>query len=135
MQISWKLCRTYCEAQDFTGVVYLQEWNGKPFYWGIADRSFFGGNKRKYKNTKRSGRYNPGYKHWIEGCLRHGGLLYIGDPEKRESRPVTLKKIESYLIGTYGSEMQGELKRTTRGGKLALEHVGDVPLSISTSGS
>ena len=78
MKITWKHCRSYDEAKDFSRIIYLHQWNGEPFYWGKAHNSFFGGHKRKKDGLHVSGRYNAGYRHWIEGCLRHGGQLFVG---------------------------------------------------------
>ena len=49
--------------RDYSRVIYLHEWNGKPFYWGKAHNSFFGGHKRKLNGLEASGRYNAGYRH------------------------------------------------------------------------
>ena len=76
MRIIWKQCKTYADARDYTGVIYLHERDDKPFYWGIAHKSFFGGHMRAHNEGKISGGYNAGYRHWIEGCLQHGAKLY-----------------------------------------------------------
>ena len=47
MKINWIRCRSYDEARDYSRVIYLHEWDGKPFYWGKAHNSFFGGHKGK----------------------------------------------------------------------------------------
>jgi hypothetical protein len=86
MKINWKRCRNYGEAQNYSRIVYLHEWRGKPLYWGKAHNSFFGGGMRTLDGLSASGRYNSGYRHWIDGCLKHGGSrLYIGilDEEAR----------------------------------------------------
>lgn len=125
MQIKWTHCRTYDEAKDFVGVIYLHEWNGSPFYWGKADGSAFGGNPRNLAGSKRNGRYNPGYKHWIEGCLRHGARLYIGQIDNLAGN--SLNNIEGYLIKRFGSEMN---RREEVAPDLNISHVGNVPETI-----
>jgi hypothetical protein len=126
MQITWKRCQSYAEAKDFSRIIYLHEWNGQPFYWGKAHESFFGGHKRKGANLEASGRYNSGYSHWIEGCLRHGGLLYVGQLDK--GALAVIDDVEKYLIVTYGHVMN---KKGTRYNKtLSIEHHGEIPLSI-----
>ena len=125
MKITWNRCFTYKEACDYTGVIYLHEWDEKPFYWGKAHNSFFGGHSRKYNANKMSGRYNSGYSHWIEGCLRHGARLYIGELENEALE--SINEIENYLISTYPSEMN---KRKSLLQELNLTHEGEVPKSI-----
>ena len=83
MEINWIKCESYEKAEDYHHVIYLHEWSGKPFYWGIAN-TFFGGNRRELYGKERSSRYNPGYKHWIEGCLQHGACLFIGELNHEE---------------------------------------------------
>ena len=46
MTIDWTLCKSYEEAKDFYGSIYLHMWENKPFYWGKAHNSFFGGSSR-----------------------------------------------------------------------------------------
>jgi len=72
MKIKWIRCHSYEEARNYSRIIYLHEWHGKPFYWGKAENSFFGGHMRARDGLKASGRYNASYRHWIEGCLRHG---------------------------------------------------------------
>lgn len=127
MKITWIRCRSYDEARDFCRIIYLHEWNGKPFYWGKASNSFFGGHMRKKDGFKASGRYNAGYRHWIEGCLRHGGALYIGRPD--DEAITHIDEIENYLIRTYGQEMNTRVASPIP--DLAIQHEGDIPLSIS----
>jgi hypothetical protein len=128
MTITWKRCLTYEEARNYTGIIYLHEWNDKPFYWGKAHKSYFGGHMRPYNESKISGRYNVGYRHWIEGCLRHGAKLYIGllDEEGLNS----INAVENYLITTYPSEMNTKKLQPMQ---LAIMHKGDVPSSIATT--
>ncbi|MGB8116430.1 MAG: hypothetical protein WCF22_21810, partial [Candidatus Sulfotelmatobacter sp.] len=129
MKITWVLCRSYEEAQHYSRIIYLHEWGGKPFYWGKADRSFFGGHMRERDGLRASGRYNAGYRHWIEGCLRHGGKLYIGKlDEEALSR---IDEVENYLIHTYGHEMNSRVVLPL--GQLQLGHEGDIPQSITNS--
>jgi len=114
MEIRWVRCLNYENARQFEGIVYLHEWNGAPFYWGKADGSTFGR------------RYNVGYRHWIEGCLKHGARLYIGEINDLEG--YCLDDVEACLIKEYGSVMNKRIKTT------ALEeitHRGNVPESIN----
>jgi hypothetical protein len=127
MKINWIRCRSYKEAQDYCRVIYLHEWDGKPFYWGKCHNSFFGGGKRKRDGLEASGRYNPGYRHWVEGCLRHGGRLYIGKLDEEALRCVD--EVENYLIHTYGHVMNS--KAATLARQLQIEHEGDIPQSIA----
>ncbi|QKZ12666.1 hypothetical protein [Spirosoma sp. KUDC1026] len=130
MIINWKQYKTYKDACDCTGVIYLHEWDGKPFYWGKADKSFFGGGSRKHEAGKRTGRYNSGYKHWIEGCLQHGAKLYIGELSSEDVS--WIDDIERQLIATYPSTMA---QRTYPFRQIELIHEGDVPDSILISKS
>ena len=77
------------------------------------------------------GRYNPGYKHWIEGCLQHGGSLYIG--RVKNPGDLTLDQVEAFLIARYPSKMN---KRELGALRIdPIEHEVDVPLSILAPGS
>jgi len=129
MKIKWVRCHSYEEARHYSRIIYLHEWHGKPFYWGKAENSFFGGHMRERDGLKASGRYNAGYRHWIEGCLRHGGALYIGmlDEEARSR----IGEVENYLIHTYGHEMNAKVTAPLT--VLPIEHEGDVPQSIASS--
>ncbi len=124
MEIKWKQCRTYDEAKDYTKIIYLHEWSDKPFYWGIVDKSKFGGNRQKIKNGYLNPRYGSSYKHWIEGCIRHGAKLYIG--VIKDTNGNKLEKIEKQLIYDFPSEMNKPEKMQN----IIIEHIGDVPLSI-----
>ena len=126
MQIHWKRCRTYDESKDFSKVIYLHEWNGKPFYWGVCDTSLFGGNPRKIQGIKKNPRYGASYRHWIEGCLRHGGSLYMG--MLSEMGDFSLTDIEQTLIAQYPSEMNS--RKDAKIIITNIRHVGDVPPSI-----
>lgn len=126
MLIDWIRCATYEEARDYSGVIYLHEWNDAPFYWGKADNSFFGGHKRKYDGLHASGRYNSGYRHWIEGCLRHGAKLYIGRLDSEARKQIDM--IEQYLICTYGHVMNTRVCAVAP--EIIVEHCGAVPASI-----
>lgn len=130
MKITWKRCRSYDEARDYSRVVYLHEWGGEPFYWGKAHNSFFGGHKRERDGLHASGRYNAGYRHWIEGCLRHGACLFVGilDDEALE----IIDEVENFLIYTYGHVMNTRVEEPNR--ELQIEHVGDVPYTIRENG-
>jgi len=127
MKITWTRCNSYEEARDYSRIIYLHEWNGKPFYWGKAHNSFFGGHKRKRGDLHASGRYNAGYRHWIEGCLQHGGRLYVGQLD--EEALAQVDAIENYLIHTYGHQMNKKVDAPVQ--KLNIQHLGDVPVSIS----
>ena len=65
MKIKWIRCHSYDEARHYSRIIYLHEWHGRPFYWGKAENSFFGGHMRERDGLKASGRYNAGYRHWI----------------------------------------------------------------------
>ena len=125
MKITWTRCRTYDAAKNFTRVIYLHEWNAKPFYWGKAHRSYFGGNRRKRGKGKASGRYASGYRHWIEACLQNGAALYVGKLNSKALR--NINRVESFLMHTYKTPMN-----TVRGSKpeITVKHAGDVPKSI-----
>jgi hypothetical protein len=127
MVINWVQCERYDDAKDYSRIIYLHEWDGKPFYWGKANNSFFGGHMRQYDGLHASGRYNSGYRHWIEGCLRHGAKLYIGllDEEAR----TRIDDIENLLICKYGHVMNTRI--CTVAADLVIEHIGAVPDSIS----
>ena len=127
MEITWVQCTSYDEAKDYSRIIYLHEWNREPFYWGKAHNSFFGGHKRKRDELEASGRYNSGYRHWIEGCLQHGAKLYIG--QLNEAALANIDEIENYLIHTYGHKMNTKVYEPRR--KLSVSHVGDVPSSIN----
>ena len=126
MKICWIRCQNYDEAKNFHGVVYLHEQNGRPFYWGICGISVFGGNPRKVDGMPRNPRYGTSYRHWIEGCLRHAGALYIGTPAEQGN--FSLQDIELTLIAMYPSEMNVE--EDAQQVIPHIEHQGDVPSSI-----
>lgn len=111
MQIDWIQCRSYDEAKNYSGAIYLHERDGKPFYWGKADDCAFGV------------RYNPGYKHWIEGSLASGGRLYIGrlDAESR----ARIDDVERHLIRRYPTLMNKQAVAPS--GVISIRHAGDVP--------
>jgi hypothetical protein len=127
MQISWLRCATYEDAMDKCRVIYLHEWGDEPFYWGKAHESFFGGNMRTVGELTASGRYNPGYRHWIEGCLRHGAKLYIGSLDEAALRRID--EVENFLIATYGSVMNTRVTKPAH--HLKICHGGDVPAAIT----
>lgn len=126
MQITWNNCKTYEDARDYSRIIYLHEWDNKPFYWGKAHNSFFGGHKRKKDGLHASGRYNAGYRHWIEGCLRHGAKLYVGVLD--EEALAYIDEVENFLIHTYGHVMNTKVDAPVR--RLDIQHAGDVPASI-----
>jgi len=127
MKITWVRCESYEAARDYSRIIYLHEWDGKPFYWGKAHNSFFGGHKRKRDGLQASGRYNAGYRHWIEGCLRHGARLYVGKLDDEALQCVD--ELEKFLIHRYGSEMNSRMEPPAQ--RLLIQHEGDIPLSIS----
>ncbi len=127
MKITWVRRPSYEAARDYSRIIYLHEWEGKPFYWRKAHNSFFGGHKRRRDGLEASGRYNAGYRHWIEGCLRHGGRLYVGRLDDEALQRVN--DLENYLIYTFGSEMNSKVQFP--GQQLLVEHEGDIPFSIS----
>ena len=117
IKITWKKCESYEEAKDYSSIIYLHEWSGKPFYWGkVGGCSFF------------KKRYNTGYRHWIEGCLRHGACLFIGklDEEAREH----IDDLENYLICKYPSIMNEQIIKPKT--QINFEHKGDIPDAISS---
>ena len=128
MKIVWKKCESYDEAKDYSRIIYLHEWGGKPFYWGKAHNSFFGGHKRTRDDLNASGRYNSGYRHWIEGCLQHGACLFVGnlDTEALEN----IDALENYLIYTYGHVMNTRVDKPSA--EFAVEHAGDIPYTITS---
>ena len=127
MKVTWIKCETYDEAKDYSRIIYLHEWGGKPFYWGKAHNSHFGGHKREIADLNASGRYNSGYRHWIEGCLQHGACLFIGelDAEALDN----IDELENYSIYEYGHVMNSKVKVPLR--ELLVEHTGQVPFTIS----
>ncbi|MCK9398338.1 MAG: hypothetical protein M0Q44_22475 [Methylobacter sp.] len=127
MKIVWHHCTSYEEARNYSRIIYLHEWNDKPFYWGMAHNSFFGGHMRELDGLRASGRYNTGYRHWIEGCLRHGAKLYIGSLSKEALEHII--EVENFLIYTYGHEMNTKVTPPAR--LLEIKHIGSVPVSIT----
>ena len=126
IRIRWTRCHTYDDAKDCRGIVYLHEWNGFPFYWGICDDSVFGGNPRMVEGKKWNPRYGSSYRHWIEGCLRNGRALYVGVPEDPDGN--SLSEIESALIAAYPGTMNDPSKKSVVSQKMA--HESDVPICI-----
>ena len=126
MKIDWHRCMSYDDAKNFTRVIYPHEWDGKPFYWGMVNKSYFGGHKRKRGDVEISGRYANGYRHWIEGCLRHGARLYVGVLDAELAGRI--KDVETYLIWAYPSVMNSGKPVVI--GQFDLSHAGDVPISL-----
>lgn len=127
LKIHWTKCLSYDEAKNFHGVVYVHVWNQKPFYWGKAHHSIFGGNPRKNdEGAKMNPRYNAGYRHWIEGCLRNGGELYVGKLDNQNLD--SIDEVENYLIEKFGTEMTQRSAPIKN--ELNLSHTGDVPVFI-----
>lgn len=131
MEITWIRCNSYDDAKDYSRVIYLHQWNDKPFYWGKAHNSFFGGHKRVRGDLHASGRYNTGYRHWIEGCLKHGGRLYVGLLD--QEAVAAINEVENYLIYTFGHEMNTRVVKPKK--KLEIQHRGDVPVFICANKS
>lgn len=121
--ITWTRCRTYKDAIDALECVYLHEWDGKPYYWGICDRSVFGGNSRTISGQRRQPRYGSSYRHWIDGCLEHGAGLYIGKCEAADG--FHLQNVEATLIAEFPSTKNREPGRKV----YDIVHVGDIPSS------
>jgi hypothetical protein len=90
----------------------------------MLDRAKFGGNRQTIENGFLNPRYGSSYKHWVEGCLRHGAILYIGTIE--EFNGTSIEDVERQLIHDHPSEMNAEEQSQD----LAIEHQGDVPISI-----
>lgn len=126
MQIVWTRCKTYEDAKNYRGIIYLHEWNDRPFYWGKAHRSCFGGNRRKISGSVANGRYSSGYRHWIEGCLLHGAKLYIG--QLCAQALASIDEIEQHLIHTYGHVANRNISLVVP--ELRISHRGEVPASI-----
>jgi len=124
MKINWKLYRTYDEAKDCRTAIYLHEWSAKPFYWGMIGKAKFGGNRQKLKDGYLNPRYGSSYKHWVEGCLRHGAILYIGTIKNQSG--VSIENVEKQLIHDFPSEMNA----AENSQNITIEHEGDVPISI-----
>lgn len=124
--INWERCLTYDEAKDHTEVIYLHAWGDAILYWGKALNSFFGGSRRLYKSSHRSGRYNTGYSHWIKSVLEHGGSLYIGKIVNGELTDIDA--VECYLIKHFPSEYNN--RKISLSVNLRLKHSGDVPTCL-----
>ncbi|MCA0232276.1 MAG: hypothetical protein LCH91_17535 [Bacteroidetes bacterium] len=129
MILTWKKCLTYEQARNYRNIIYLHEWYDKPFYWGKAHKSFFGGHMREMAGFRASGRYNVGYRHWIEGCLKHGASLYITEID--QNGEYTIDEVENYLIANYPSEMNRKPLKSAK--IINLTHFGEVPNSLFKS--
>lgn len=116
--LNWCRHKSYASASQKQGIIYLFEWENSPFYWGIANRSKFGT------------RYNVGYRHLIEGCLRNGGKLYIASVPNLPPE-VELSHVENFLIVRYGHVMNTRIN--TNSEPLILSHEGDIPESITSN--
>jgi hypothetical protein len=99
VRIRWRRYTNYEDAQNCNGVVYLFEGKGRPYYWGKADQSCFGGNKRPLGYVTACGRYGTSYDHLVTAFMMLGGRLYIGKPAMPEG--VTLDDVEDSLIAKY----------------------------------
>lgn len=132
IELNWKRCITYEEATNYSGCIYLHQWDGKPFYWGKIDKSWFGGDGRFNERLGKvvTARYDQGYRHWIEGCLQHGGKLYIGVLEVEGIGRID--DVEDYLIFCYPSKMNKRIPKSKP--SLVLKYVGEVPTSLDVQG-
>ena len=124
MKINWKLYRTYDDAKDCQQAIYLHEWSAKPFYWGMLEKTKFGGNRQTMENGFLNPRYGSSYKHWVEGCLRHGAILYIGTIQDQGN--ATIEMVEKQLIHDHPLEMNAQEQSQN----LTIKHQGEVPISI-----
>ncbi|TGM04719.1 hypothetical protein EHQ86_11005 [Leptospira yasudae] len=125
VKINWKLCKSYEEAKDHINGIYLHEIKGEPFYWGKVSKSIFGGNKRKLDGTTFNPRYGLGYRHWIEGSLRQGAKLYIGQLEERSRTKDLIGWIEETLIKEFPTEFNR--RKAEKGLTIELTHSGNMP--------
>lgn len=78
------------------------------------------------KVDKCGTRYNSGYRHWIEGCLRNGGRFYIGKIKKQGKH--TLDDVEALLYKKYGAIINVKVKEKSP--VKTIEHSGNVMESI-----
>jgi len=124
VHIRWKRYRTYKGAQNRHGVIYLFEGKGRPYYWGKADRSYFGGRKRPLGEKEVCGRYGPSYDHLVTAFLMLGGRLYIGEPTLPE--PVTLDDLEDFLIAKFPPEIPARHPKPRF--NLRLKNTGSLPV-------
>jgi hypothetical protein len=125
VKITWGQFSSYDEAKNKTKCVYIHEWKGKAYYIGICQSSVFGGSRRKINGKTKNPRYAISYRHWIDGCLEHGGKLYIGKISTR--RNIDLKRIEQTLITQLKPYRQPLAKQNE---EFILNHVGTIPLCI-----
>ena len=109
--IVWTGCGSYEVAREYRSCVYLHEWDGKAYYVGKVDHTWFGG------------RYGPSYRHWIDGCLEHGARLYVGNVDEKGQD--LLDAVESILIGTLNPPKN--IRRPYRKQEVSLHHVGEIP--------
>jgi hypothetical protein len=122
VRIHWKRYKTYRGAKGHEGILYLHEWDGKPFYWGKTSVSF--GQK-----GEKTGRYGSGYRHWIEGCLRHGGRLYVGEPDLPPG--VSLEDTERFLIANHAPTIPPRPRKLRL--DLRVENTGVKPVWLPSS--
>ncbi|EIE01402.1 MULTISPECIES: hypothetical protein [Leptospira] len=130
IEIIWELCEKYEDAKDHTQGIYLHEWDKKPFYWGKVDKSVFGGNPRKINGESVNPRYGSSYRHWIEGCLRHGAKLYLGKLGKVVEGAI--ERVEQTLMEEFPSEMNRKEDQNLQ--PILLLHKGKIPECIINSG-
>ncbi|MEY2335099.1 hypothetical protein AAE485_14990 (plasmid) [Acidithiobacillus ferriphilus] len=128
MHIRWTLCRSYDDARDFTGVIYLHERDGKPLFWGKAEKSAFGGHSRIIDGLKFSVRYPESYRHWIDACLAQGDRLYIGEivgtEIGNEENHLKIAEICKFLLMAYPAAYNKPQESATY---FDLRHTGYVP--------
>jgi len=112
--VRWLRCGSYDEARNYTVCLYVHEWAGKAYYVGKVGRAFFGG------------RYTLSYRHWIDGCLEHGGQLYIGTLV--EGSEDLLDAVESILIETL--KPPKNIRKPPCQKDVTLYHVGETPKQL-----
>lgn len=95
ISLDFKRVSSYENAKDITKAIYIHEIQGKYYYVGKLENSFFGGNTRRESGAKKSARYCTGYKHWIDAALCSGSRLYVCELHEKVTQ---LKIIEETLI-------------------------------------
>ena len=78
MQLQWRRCLTYDQAKDFSKVVSTSMNGMKSHSTGVyVTAPSSAGIAAQLMEIGMNPRYGLSYRHWIEGCLRHNGSLYI----------------------------------------------------------
>jgi len=112
VSVRWKQINSYDEASsNLAKGIYIHDWDNKPYYVGQLKGSTFGT------------RYNSAYRHWIDGCLKHGARLYIGSIGQSDME--YLDEIENSVIQFLNPS--GNRRRKPPSVKLKLAHEGQVP--------